>query len=112
MSRTERPPLAWVTLGLLVALVATNAVFLALLQSGGPLIGLMLYAVLLWRWRQRDYRAATMGGLAGLAVHIVEGVATGWSAYPVLITLNLILPTVLAPVAWLAGQRAQQEDGS
>jgi len=100
--------LAWVALGLLAALVATNAVFLALLRTGGTLIGFVLYAVLLWRWRQRDYRAAAVGGLAGLAVHVMEVVAIGWSAYPALMSLNLILPAVLTPVAWLAGQRAQR----
>ncbi|MBE9509005.1 MAG: hypothetical protein IMY86_13275 [Chloroflexi bacterium] len=112
MRRTGRLLLAWVALGLLAALVVTNAVFLALLQTGGPLIGLVLYVVLLWRWRQRDYRAAVVGGLAGLAVHVVEVIITGWSAYPALVALNLILPAVLALVAWLAGQRAPQGDGN
>ncbi|MDY6876233.1 MAG: hypothetical protein SWK90_08550 [Chloroflexota bacterium] len=104
MSRTQRSPLAWAALGLLAALVVINVVFLTLLRTSGPLIGLVLYAVLLWRWWQRDYRAAVVGGLAGLAVHIVEVVTVGWSAYPALVALNLILPAVLAPVAWLAGQ--------
>jgi hypothetical protein len=112
MRRTGRLLLAWVALGLLAALVVTNAVFLALLKTGGPLIGLVLYVVLLWRWRQRDYRAAVVGGLAGLAVHVVEVIITGWSAYPALVALNLILPAVLALVAWLAGQRAPQGDGN
>lgn len=107
MSKTERSPLAWVALGLLAALVATNLIFLALLRVSGPLIGFVLYAVLLWRWWQRDYRAAVVGGLVGLAVHMVEVITTGWSAYPALVALNLILPAVLTPVAWLAGQRAQ-----
>lgn len=111
-TEAQRPPLAWVALGLLAALVVTNAAFLALLQTGGPLIGLVLYAVLLWRWQQRDYRAAVVGGLAGLVVHVVEVVAMGWSTYPALMALNLILPAVLALVAWLADQRAQQEDGN
>jgi hypothetical protein len=108
----QRPPLAWVALGLLAALVATNAAFLALLQTGGPLIGLVLYAVLLWRWRRRDYRAAVVGGLAGLAVHVVEVITTGWSAYPALMGLNLILPAVLTSAAWLAKRGAQPRDGS
>jgi uncharacterized membrane protein len=112
MSKTERSPLAWVALGLLAALVATNLIFLALLRVSGPLIGFVLYAVLLWRWWQRDYRAAVVGGLVGLAVHVVEVATIGWSAYPALMALNLILPAVLAPVAWLAGQRARQEDDS
>ncbi|MGD9099728.1 MAG: hypothetical protein PVF45_04555 [Anaerolineae bacterium] len=106
MKGAERPLPAWIALGLLGVLVATNVVFLVLLQTGGPLIGLALYVVLLWRWRQRDYQAAVVGGLVGLAVHVVEILATGWSTYPALMALNLILPTLLAPVAWLANQRA------
>jgi len=106
--------LVWVTLGLLAALVVTNATFLVLLRTGGPLIGIAFYVALLTvarRGRQRDYRAAMVGGFMGLAVHVVEVVTMGWSAYPVLMALNLILPAVLALVAWLAGQRAQREDG-
>jgi hypothetical protein len=112
LTGAQRPPLAWVALGLLAALVATNAAFLALVQTGGPLIGLVLYAVLLWRWQRRDYQAAVVGGLAGLAVHVVEVIATGWSAYPVLMGLNLILPAVLTLTAWLAKRGAQPGDGS
>ena len=108
-TEAQRPPLAWVALGLLAALAVTNAALLALLHTGGPLIGLVLYAVLLWRWRRRDYRAAVVGGLTGLAVHVVEVVSMGWSAYPALLALNLILPAVLAFVAWLADRRAEQE---
>jgi hypothetical protein len=108
----QRPPLAWVAPGLLAALVATNAAFLALLQTGGPLIGVVLYAALLWRWGRRDYQAAVVGGLAGLAVHVVEVITTGWSAYPALMGLNLILPVALALTAWLAKRGAQPEDGS
>ena len=115
MNKTKRPPLAWVALSLLGALVAANAMFLILLRTGGPLIGIAFYVALLtlaWRGRPRDYRAVMVGGLAGLAVHVAEVITMGWSAYPVLMALNLILPAGLAPLAWLAGQRAQQEDGS
>jgi 4-hydroxybenzoate polyprenyltransferase len=101
------PPLAWVALGLLVALVATNAVFLILLRTGGPLIGLVFYVALLivvWRRRRPDWRPVMVGGLVGFAVHIVEVVVGGWTAYPLLVALNLILPLALAPVAWLAGR--------
>ena len=88
-----------------------NATFLVMVRTGGPLIGGAFYGVLLalgWRGRRRDYRAAMVGGLVGLAVHTAEVVTAGWSACPVLLALNLILPAALAPVAWLAGQRARQ----
>ena len=109
MSRTEQPPLAWIAPSLLAALVITNGVFLALMQKGGPLIGLVLYAILLWRWRRCDYQAVVVGALAGLAVHLMEVITMGWSTYPALMALNLILATALTPVAWVIARRARQE---
>jgi hypothetical protein len=102
-----------VVLGLLAALVATNVVLAILLRSGGPLIGTVLYAVLLvlvWRGQPYAYRAAVVGGLVGLAVHVVEVAILGWSAYPALMALNLILPAALAPSAWWASPRGRQEN--
>jgi hypothetical protein len=103
----KRPPLAWLALGLLVALVVTNAVFLLLLRTGGPLIGLAFYVALLvivWRRRRPDWRPVMVGGLVGVAVHIVEVVVAGWTAYPLLVALNMTLPAALVLVAWLAGR--------
>jgi len=108
MSKSDRPVLAWVAIGLLGVLVVTNGVFLALLYSGGPLFGLVGYAVLLavvWRERRRDYRAAVVGGVLGLAVHAAEVIFVGWTAYPALMALNLVMPAVLALVAWFATHR-------
>jgi hypothetical protein len=108
MSHLERSPQDWVILGLLVALVATNVTFLILLRTGGPLIGLAFYLVLLAltvRAGKRDHRSAMVGGLVGLAVHVVEVVTMGWSAYPVLLVLNLVLPAGLALAAWLADRQ-------
>jgi hypothetical protein len=108
MSHLERSPQHWVILGLLVALVATNLTSLVLLRTGGPLIGLTFYLVLLAfsvRAGKRDRRSAMVGGLVGLAVHVVEVVTMGWSIYPVLMVLNLVLPAGLALVAWLADRQ-------
>jgi hypothetical protein len=107
VSGAERSPLARVAWGLLAALVVTNGVLLALLQTGGPLIGLVFYAFLLWRWHKRDYRAGVIGGIVGLAVHVVEVATAGWSAYPILMVLNLALPATLALVARSTHQRAR-----
>ncbi len=105
MSSLERSPLDWVILGLLASLVVTNMTFLILQRTGGPLIGLAFYLVLFalaGRGRQRDRRSVMVGGLVGLAVHVVEAVTMGWSAYPVLMVLNLFLPAMLALLAWSA----------
>jgi hypothetical protein len=103
-----------VILGLLAALVVTNITLLILLRTGGPLIGLAFYLILLFltvRSRQRDHRTVMTGGLVGLAVHVVEVAIMGWSAYPVLMALNLVLPAGLALLAWAADRRPEQENG-
>jgi membrane-bound metal-dependent hydrolase YbcI (DUF457 family) len=103
MSHLERSPLDWAFRGLLAALVVTNITLLILLRTGGPLIGLAFYLVLLaltFRAKQRDYRLLMVGGLVGMAVHVVEAATMGWSAYPVLVALNLVLPAALAVSAW------------
>ena len=102
MKKERRTPLAQAVLVLLGALVATNVAFLFLVHSGGPFIGLMFYLALLvivWREQPSDYRPVVMGGLIGLVIHVVEVVFVGWSIYPLLMVLNLILPAVLVPVA-------------
>jgi hypothetical protein len=112
MSYPERSPLEWVILGLLAALVVTNIVFLILLPTGGPLVGLAFYLVLLaltFRARQRDHRSVMVGGLVGLAVHGAELVVLGWSDYLALMVLNLVLPAGLALAAWVADRRVRQE---
>jgi hypothetical protein len=90
------------------ALVATNVTFLILVRTGGPLIGAVFYLALLvvvWRRRQTDYHPVVVGGLVGLVIHIVEVILVGWTAYPLLVALNLVLPAVLVPAAWLAGRK-------
>ena len=107
MKKKRRSLLAWATLGILGALVVTNVTFLILVRTGGPLVGAAFYLALLvvvWRGRQPDYRPVVVGGLVGVVVHIVEVILVGWATYPLLIALNLILPAVLVPTAWLASR--------
>ena len=108
MNKKRRSPLAWAVLCILGALVATNVTFLLLMRTGGPLIGAVFYLALLvvvWRRRQPDYHPVVVGGLVGLVIHIVEVILMGWTAYPLLVALNLVLPAVLVPAAWLAGRK-------
>jgi hypothetical protein len=115
MSHQERSPLDWVILGLLAALVVTNAAFLFLLRSGGPLIGLAFYLVLLaltFRAGQHGHRSVMVGGLVGLGVHGVEAATMGWSDYPALMVLNLVLPAGLALTAWSADREPRRVAGN
>jgi hypothetical protein len=107
MKKERRSPLSQAVLVLLGALVATNVAFWILVRSGGPLIGLTFYLVLLiilWRGRQPGYQPAAVGGFVGFVIHIVEVILVGWTAYPLLMALNLILPAALVPTAWLASK--------
>lgn len=115
MSHQRRSLLHWVILGLLAALVVTNLVFLILLRTAGPLIGLVFYSTLLARTlraTQRDYRCAMVGGLVGLVVHFIEVGTMGWSAYPGLLVLNVVLSIGLALVAWVADRGPQPVAGN
>ena len=112
MSSRERSALDRVIVGLLAALVVTNIAFLILARTGGPLIGLAFYLALLAltvAGRQRDHRSVMVGGLVGVAVHVVEAVAMGSPEYQVLLGLNLILPAALALAAWAADRGPRRE---
>jgi hypothetical protein len=114
MSGPGRSALEWVILGLLAALIATNVTFLILQRTGGPLIGSVFYLVLLGltlHGQRRNHQTVLVGGLVGLVVHVVEVVTIGWSDYPMLIALNLVLPAALALSAWGADQRPQHVAG-
>jgi hypothetical protein len=107
MKKERWTPLAQTVLVLLGALVVTNVAFLILVHTGGPFIGLTIYLILLiaiWRGRQPDYRPAAVGGFVGLVIHILEVILVGWTTYPLLMALNLILPAALVPAAWLANK--------
>jgi hypothetical protein len=104
---TKHRPAAWAALAVLVVLVATNGVFLFRLRTFGPLVGVLLYGALIWRWYRRDYVAGIAGGVTGLIIHIAESVVAGWTAEPLPLTLNLILPALLVLTSWLAGREKE-----
>lgn len=97
----KRPPLTWVALGLLIALVATNVAFMIVSQKIGPLIGSVFYGVLIWRWCRHKYQDGIVGGGIGLVVHQLEVIFMGWEDYAVPLALNLILPVPLILVSGL-----------
>jgi hypothetical protein len=101
MIMRKRPPLAWLALGLLIALVATNAVFVILSRKAGPLIGVVFYGMLVWRWYRHKYQDGFVGGGIGLVVHLLEVILAGWEDYSVLVALNIVLPALLILVSGL-----------
>ena len=110
MNDPDRPPWDWAIRSLLIALVATNISLLILLHTGGPLVGLVFYLfmlILVFRTKRPDYRPVIIGGLLGLAVHLVEVATAGWRANPLLLSLNIVLPAALAFSAWRAGHGLQ-----
>jgi hypothetical protein len=115
MRPPKRSSLDWAVLGLLAALVATNAAFLIVQRTGGPAIGTAFYLVLLiltWGQRKRDHRKVVLGGLVGLAVHAIEVIALDWPAQPLLLVLNLTLPVPLVAAAWVADRRPERAGDS
>ena len=107
LSEKTRPTLAWVVLGLLIGLVATNTIFLVLSRTVGPVIGLLFYCAVIWRWHRRDYQAGTVGGLVGLVGHGVEVAIVGWAGFCLLLALNLILSALLALGSWLTTRQVE-----
>ena len=110
MNGLDRSPWDWAIRSLLAALVATNISLLILLQTTGPLVGLAFYLLLLimaFRAGGREHHPLIVGGLLGLAVHLVEVATAGWPAFPLLWVLNIVLPAALACSAWRAGQGLQ-----
>jgi hypothetical protein len=119
MRNPERSPLdgiiAALPVALLVALLLTNLAFYVRLRTGGPLVGLAFYLVLLaitFRQDRASHRPVMLGGLLGLAVHVVEVVAMGWPVNRALMALNLLLPAGLALAPWVADGGSWWEAGN
>jgi hypothetical protein len=105
MRNPERSPLDGIIVAVLVALLLTNLALYVRMRTGGPLIGLAFYLVLLaisLRQGKASHRPVMVGGLLGLVVHVVEVVTMGWPVYRALMALNLLLPAGLALAAWAA----------
>jgi hypothetical protein len=89
-----------VSLGILIALVITNATWGATSGHSGPLIALSFYAVvafLCWRWSH--FQAGIIAGVAGVSIHAYELISWGLAELRALevalLFVNLILPILL-----------------
>ena len=75
---TQRSLNEKMTIGILVALVITNAVWLATSEYSSPLFALIIYAVIAFLcWRRSHFQAGIIVGIIGLGVHIYELLSQG-----------------------------------
>jgi len=66
------------TIGIILALVIANAVWLATSKYSSPLIALIFYALIAFLcWRRSHFQAGIIGGIIGSAVHIYELLSQG-----------------------------------
>lgn len=111
MSKGKRTVFDWAALAALSGLMAVNGALGLLLRTGGPLIGLACYGALLvvaWRSQGDSWHTLAIGSIVGLLLHVVEVIVWGWSEQAILMGLNLLLPAVLAILAWLAGRQRRR----
>ena len=87
-------------IGILTILVITNAAWVIICKSYGPLIALIFYvfAIFLF-WKKNDIFSGIIIGIIGLAIHIYELIFQGIADLEVLETIfffiNLIFPILL-----------------
>lgn len=89
-----------VTLGILIALVITNAIWVATSGHSGPVIALILYALVAFLcWRRDHFQAGIIAGVVGLGIHTYELISWGLTGLRTLdvglLFINLILPVPL-----------------
>ena len=84
----------------LLALVATNALWALCARYSGPLIALVFYSVITYLcWQKRHLRAGVIAGVVGFGIHAYELVSRGMGELlgieSVLFFINLVAPLAL-----------------
>jgi len=85
-----------IILFVLVLLAINNLIFSIISSYSGPIIGFITAIVMAihW-WRKRDSRLIMIMAIVWILIHIYELIELGISSYPIIIFLNLLLPTLL-----------------
>jgi len=85
-----------IILFVLVLLALSNLVFFIISSYSGPIIGFITAIVIAihW-WKRRDSRLIMIMAIVWILIHIYELIMLGISSYPIIISLNLLLPILL-----------------
>ena len=85
-----------IILFVLVLLALNNLIFSIISSYSGPIIGFITAVVIAIRWWQkRDSRLIMIMAIVWILIHIYELIMLGISSYPIIISLNLLLPILL-----------------
>jgi len=85
-----------IILFILVLLALSNLLFFIISSYSGPIIGFITAIVIAihW-WKRRDSRLIMIMAIVWILIHIYELIMLGISSYPVIISLNLLIPILL-----------------
>ncbi len=85
-----------IILFVLVLMALNNLIFSIISSYSGPIIGFIAAVVIAIRWWQkRDSRLIMIMAIVWILIHIYELIMLGISSYPIIISLNLLLPILL-----------------
>jgi hypothetical protein len=85
-----------IILFVLILLALSNLIFFIVSSYSGPIIGFITAIVIAihW-WQKRNSRLIMIMAIVWILIHIYELIELGISSYPVIISLNLLLPILL-----------------
>lgn len=85
-----------IILSILVLLALINLLFFIISSYFGPIIGFITAIVMAihW-WQKRDSRLIMIMTIVWILIHIYELNKLGISSYPIIISLNLLLPILM-----------------
>jgi len=85
-----------IILFVLVLLALSNLLFFTISSYSGPIIGFITaFVMAIHWWKKRDSRLIMIMAIVWILIHIYELIKLGISSYPVIISLNLLLPILL-----------------